>query len=175
MSSIFLLLLLSVHTGLHSSHEGCRLWFDTEEDFFKAASKCASLYFLPERRIFFGEKALLPPGAVDGQSGSVYRVLQRGSEQEIVDDNTGGAVYDASIVLSRYLAVKEADKMEGTTVLVTCSVACHQFCAVEAAHLRAQISVHSSAHTCIGIESVVHSVVLFIVMVDSMHSKWMPA
>ena len=42
-----------------------RLWFDTEEEFFSAASKCASLYFLPERRIFFGDKSLLPPGQQD--------------------------------------------------------------------------------------------------------------
>ena len=52
------------------------------------------------------------------QAGTVYRVLQRGSEREILSDNTGGAVYDAAIVLSRYLAAKEADHMAGKTVLV---------------------------------------------------------
>jgi len=96
------------------------LSFDTEEEFFAAASKCASLYFLKERRIFFEEKSLLVPGqSADGarQNGAVYRVLQRGGEQEIVQDNTGGAVYDAAIVLSRYLAAKEAGKMQGKTVL----------------------------------------------------------
>lgn len=77
-----------------------RLWFDTEEEFFAAASKCASLYFLPERRIFFAEQSLRLPH----HDGAVYRILQRGEESEIVLDNTGGAVYDAAIALSRYLA-----------------------------------------------------------------------
>lgn len=49
----------------------------------------------------------------------MYRVLQRGSESQIVADNTGGAVYDAAIVLSRYLAAKEADDMAGKSVLVS--------------------------------------------------------
>ena len=53
------------------------------------------------------------------QAGTVYRVLQRGSESQIVADNTGGAVYDAAIVLSRYLAAKEADDMAGKSVLVS--------------------------------------------------------
>jgi hypothetical protein len=78
-----------------------RLWFDTEEEFFAAASKSASLYFLPERRIYFGEPPLHLPNQPDG---AVYRIIQRGEESEIVVDNTGGAVYDAAIALSRYLA-----------------------------------------------------------------------
>jgi len=42
-----------MHASTHA-----RLWFETEEEFFAAASKCGSLYFLPERRIFFPEKSL---------------------------------------------------------------------------------------------------------------------
>jgi len=42
----------------HLTHEVNRLWFETEEEFFTAASKCASLYFLPERRIFFADTSL---------------------------------------------------------------------------------------------------------------------
>lgn len=42
-----------MHESIHA-----RLWFETEEEFFAAASKCGSLYFLPERRIFFPEKSL---------------------------------------------------------------------------------------------------------------------
>jgi hypothetical protein len=42
--------------------EANRLWFETEEEFFTAASKCASLYFLPERRIFFPDTSLFAPG-----------------------------------------------------------------------------------------------------------------
>jgi hypothetical protein len=81
----------------------CSLWFETEEEFFAAASKCASLYFLPERRIVFEEAALqlkrgVTDEAADGptqQAGALYRVMQRGSGQEIVADNTGGAVVGA--------------------------------------------------------------------------------
>lgn len=97
------------------------MWFETEEEFFAAASRCASLYFLPERRIVFGEASLQPPDMAtcrDGQCAT-YTVIQRGSEKEILDDNTGGALYDAAIVLSRYLAASEAEAMQGKTVLVT--------------------------------------------------------
>ena len=94
------------------------MWFETEEEFFAAASRCAALYFLPERRVWFREKSLQPAsGGADCQS-ALYRVIQRGSEREILADNTGGALYDAAIVLSRYLAAREADGMQGKTVLV---------------------------------------------------------
>ena len=56
-------------------------------------------------------------GVLFNRAGTVYRVIQRGSEQEIVSDNTGGAVYDAAIVLSRYLAAVEAPHMQGTSLL----------------------------------------------------------
>ena len=98
-----------------------RLWFDTEEQFFAAASKCAALYFLPERRIYFDNASLTPPATatLPGHAGrgAMYRILQRGSPQDVVLDNTGGAVYDAAIVLSRYLAATEAGNMQGKTVL----------------------------------------------------------
>ena len=103
-----------------------RLWFDTEEEFFAAASKCAALYFLPERRIYFDNVSLTPPdgdpancvlSATGTGRGAMYRILQRGSPQDVVLDNTGGAVYDAAIALSRYLATTEAGNMRGKTVL----------------------------------------------------------
>jgi len=94
------------------------MWFETEEEFFAAASRCAALYFLPERRVVFREKSLQPSsGGAECQS-ALYRVIQRGSEREILADNTGGALYDAAIVLSRYLAAREAESMQGKTVLV---------------------------------------------------------
>ena len=66
------------------------------------------------------ERSLKPPDTVKSgeEESAVYTVVQRGSEREILDDNTGGALYDAAIVLSRYLAAKEAEAMQGKTVLV---------------------------------------------------------
>ncbi|EKX41735.1 hypothetical protein GUITHDRAFT_164288 [Guillardia theta CCMP2712] len=94
------------------------LRFEDEEEFCAAASACADLYFLRTRNIYIDEESLVKSCLdVNGQRGVAFLVDQRGSESEIVQDDTGGAVYDAAIVLSRFLCRQEAGDMQGKNVL----------------------------------------------------------
>mmetsp|Transcript_2423 Transcript_2423/g.5767 ORF Transcript_2423/g.5767 Transcript_2423/m.5767 type:complete len:109 (-) Transcript_2423:1312-1638(-) len=78
------------------------LRFEDDDEFCAAASACADLYFLQRRKIYIDGDSLVKKFAnVDEKKGMVFLVDQRGSESEIVQDDTGGAVYDAAIVLSR--------------------------------------------------------------------------
>ncbi|KAJ1477197.1 putative methyltransferase-domain-containing protein [Baffinella frigidus] len=87
------------------------LRFDTEEEFFAAASANAACYFRSERHIVLDEEALASPDA------TVFTFRQRGEGKEHLADNTGGAIYDAAILLGRHLARSEAAVLKGARVL----------------------------------------------------------
>ena len=69
--------------------------FDTEEEFFAAASANGACYFRNERHIVIDEPALAERDA------TVFAFRQRGEGQHHLADNTGGAIYDAAILLGR--------------------------------------------------------------------------
>ena len=69
--------------------------FESEEAFFAAASANAACYFKAERHIVLEEPDLLQKDA------TVFSFRQRGDTTEHLADNTGGAIYDAAILLGR--------------------------------------------------------------------------
>jgi predicted nicotinamide N-methyase len=91
---------------------------ENEEDFFEAASACSKLYFLRSRHVFFHE--IKPPSEgtdFPGITINLQQSMEEVHDQQRLDDNTGGSLYDAAILLSRYMFRVEAGNMNGFRVL----------------------------------------------------------
>jgi hypothetical protein len=91
--------LLSIGSFFEVRTQRCQLpptrRFESEEAFFAAASANAACYFKAERHIVLEEPDLLQKDA------TVFSFRQRGETTEHLADNTGGAIYDAAILLGR--------------------------------------------------------------------------
>ena len=82
---------------------------DSEEDFFSASSACSKLYFLQSRYIYFGEEAPVgaaAPAAV-GWTAHIQQRMGEAHTAKRLDDNTGGSLYDAAVLLARHLLRSE--------------------------------------------------------------------
>jgi hypothetical protein len=83
---------------------------DSEEDFFSASSACSKLYFLQSRYIYFDEAPLgVAAPAAAGWTAHIQQRMGEAHTSKRLDDNTGGSLYDAAVLLARHLLRVEPD------------------------------------------------------------------
>ncbi len=80
---------------------------DSEEDFFSASSACSKLYFLQCRYIYFEEAPVVVAVPAAGWTAHIQQRMGEAHTTKRLDDNTGGSLYDAAILLARYLLRSE--------------------------------------------------------------------